>query len=86
MKNNETLSKIHNRIAETCNAVTWDYNKKHCGVDPYYDFKNKAYHFPVWYGDKDADFSSVDEVMNAPFFDGKTIAEIIPDMEYLDGI
>ena len=30
-----TAKAIRNRIAEICSAVTWDYNGKHCGVDPY---------------------------------------------------
>lgn len=77
---------IRDRISEICCAVTWDYNDKPCGVDPYYTDKDKKYHFDTWYGEKMVDFSSVDEVMNAPFFDGKTIAEIIPDIKNLDGI
>ena len=89
-----TAKAIRNRIAEICSAVTWEYKGKPCGVDPCgipikkvtentYEMR---YSFDMWYGDKNADFSSVDEVMNEPFFDGKTIEEIIPDMvDYDEG-
>lgn len=48
-------------------------------------FKMK-YGFDMWYGDKCATFDTVEKVMNEPFFDGKTIEEIIPDMvDYDEG-
>ncbi|MBP0954103.1 MAG: hypothetical protein J6M90_00505 [Oscillospiraceae bacterium] len=44
------------------------------------------YGFDMWYGDKCATFDTVEKVMNEPFFDGKTIEEIIPDMvDYDEG-
>ena len=89
-----TAKAIEDRIKEMCCAVTWDYNGKHCGVDPYgipidkitEDRFKMKYGFDMWYGDKCATFDTAEKVMNEPFFDGKTIEEIIPDMvDYDEG-
>lgn len=76
-----TAKAVQDRIAEICSAVTWVYNNKPCGVDPYGSYK-----FVMWYGDVVEEFTTVEDVMNEPFFDGKTIEEIIPDMvDYDEG-
>ncbi len=40
-------------------------------VDPY-----NPHDFHMRYGDKEIDVHSIDEVMNTPFFNGKTLSDI----------
>ena len=82
MSNNKINDAIKQNVDNMVGAVTWEYKEKKCGIDPISNDKQ----YDVWCGDTITAFSSVDEVMNAPFFDGKTISEIIPEMKNLDGI
>ena len=61
------IDDIKNAISSGHICVTWDYKGKRCGVDPYYSPSDDTLHFPMWYGDKDEDFTSVDDVLSAKF-------------------
>lgn len=70
---------IRDRISEICSHFTFDYLGMTCGVDPL-----SQVCFEMWYGEKIETFRSLDEVMNTPFFDGKTLAEIADEIEIVD--
>lgn len=59
--------------------VLFEYNGKNCGVDPF-----NAHYFDMWYGDTFMEAKSVDEVFSTPFFDGKSLSEIFPDVQDLE--
>ena len=63
MKKDELKERIKSLISE----VTFTYNGERCGVDPF-----SAHDFDVWYGDKYEKMTDIDQVMNTPFFNGKT--------------
>lgn len=71
--------KIRNRINEICTHFTFTYHGKSCGVDPY--SKND---FEMWCGDSDFRAKNIDEVMNHPLFDGKSLTEIAEDIEIIE--
>ena len=71
--------KIKNRINEICSHFTFEYNGKPCGVDPY--SKND---FDMWCGDSEFCAKSIDEVMDYPLFNGKSLTEIADDIEIID--
>lgn len=73
------VEQIKDRINELCSVVTFDYNEKSCGVDP---FSND--NFDMWYGKKTQNVKSIDEVMNDKFFDGKSLTEIIDKIKNID--
>lgn len=52
--------------------ITFTYNNKNCGVDPF-----RKDNFEMWYGDNTMTAKSIDEVMNTPFFDGNSFNEIV---------
>ena len=66
------VEQIKDRINELCSVVTFDYNGKCCGVDPF-----SHDNFDMWYGDKAKTVTSIYEVMNDKFFDDKSLTEII---------
>ena len=74
-----TAAYLRYRINSLIHHVLFDYKGIPCGVDP---FSHKE--FDAWYGDKAETMTSIDEVMNKPFFDGKSLTEIVPEIENLE--
>lgn len=70
---------LKDRISSLVTHVLFDYKGVACGVDPF--SKNE---FDVWYGDKNETMRSIDEVMNSPFFDGKSLTEISPEIQNVE--
>lgn len=64
-------AELRERIDSLCTHILFDYNEKDCGVDP---FSHSEY--DMWYGDKLETFTSIDDVMKTPFFDGKSLEDI----------
>lgn len=58
--------------------IAFDYDGKHCGVDPL-----AADRFDAWCGDEDEEFESVDELIESPFFNGKPLKEICDEVEIM---
>ena len=66
-------------LSDCCNDITFVYNKKNSGImSEVADFK-KTYH--MWYGDKDQKYSSVDDLMSDPFFDGQSLRDIFSTVD-----
>ena len=76
-----TAKDLRDRINSICTRVLVDYNGKECGVDP---FNEK--HFDMWCGDDFMEAHSIDEVMQAPFFEGKPLEEIVDQLENVEGM
>lgn len=75
-----TVEKVKNRILEFCSHFTFEYDDKICGIDPY-NFNE----FDMWYGENVTHTaSSIDEVMNKPFFDGKSLTQIADEIKIID--
>lgn len=74
-----TAKELKDRIESLCTHVLFDYNGKECGVYPF-----NAKHFDMWYGDKFTEAHSIDEVMKAPFFEGKALQDIVDQLENVE--
>ena len=61
------------------------YKGKDFGIDPTGRVGSPDATFCVWYGDEDIYLHSIDEVFTTPFFDGKSLSEILDDIEDIDG-
>lgn len=59
--------------------IMFEYNGYLCGVDPLF-----ADNYTMWYGAKCITATSIDEVMNRKFFDGKSLSEIEADIVELE--
>ncbi|MCD7943423.1 MAG: hypothetical protein LUE25_01100 [Clostridiales bacterium] len=75
----ESANIIKNRISELCTHVTFEYNGKLCGVDPYNENS-----FELWYGDNLIEVTNIDDVMQIPFFESKSLLEIADEIVNLD--
>ncbi|MCD8055316.1 MAG: hypothetical protein LUE25_01145 [Clostridiales bacterium] len=71
-----TAEMIKNRISEICSHFLFTYNGKNCGVDPF-----SQNDFDMWYGDDYHHADSIENVMNVPLFDGKTLTDIANKIE-----
>ena len=76
-----TAKDLRDRINSICTHVLFDYNGKECGVD---SLNEK--HFDMWCGDDFMEAHSIDEVMQAPFFEGKPLEEIVDQLENVEGM
>lgn len=62
---------IKKRISEICTLFGFVYHQKEGNVDPYSETE-----FLIFFDGNEKTVHSIDEVMNTPFFDGKTLSEI----------
>lgn len=76
-----TAKQIKDRINEICTIFEFDYKGKNCAVDP---FSKSS--FVMWYGDNDYIAHSIDDVMSVKLFDGKSLTEIVDEIENVDGL
>ena len=60
--------------------LVFKYNNKEYHIDPYYNFDTKQRSYLLFCKDKEELVYSVDEVMTNPFFDGKSLSDIIDDI------
>ena len=74
-----TIAEIKDRLSEIVTQMTFIYNGKDCGVDPM-----SITEFDMWCGDDFVTVNSIDEVMETELFDGKTLPDIIDDIEDLE--
>lgn len=70
---------LQDRIDSLIKHVLFDYKGISCGVDPF-----SHHEYDVWYGKKCETMKSIDEVMNKPFFDGKSLSEIAPEIQNVE--
>ena len=71
-----TALEIKDYVGSLVSHITFTYNNKDCGVDP---FKKDC--FDMWCGEDTMTAKSIDEVMETPFFDGKSLNEIASKIE-----
>lgn len=71
---------LRNELVHEWNDVEFIYNGKQAGVTS--EVHNYTPTFSMWYGNKEKEFSDIDEVMSDKFFDGKSLAEIAEIVEY----
>ena len=73
------VTDLMQRINSLCTHITFKFNGKSCGVDPF-----SHNNFEMWCGDMVMTAKSIDEVMNTPFFDGRPLTDIMDEVEDLD--
>lgn len=75
-----TIAQVKDYLAKLTSHITFEYNGQSCGIDPL-----SKHEFNMWYGSDEMTVNSIDKVMNANFFDGKSLEEIwdeITELEY----
>ena len=74
-----TAFEMKERLREMNSHILFDYKGQPCGVDPL-----SVKHYDMWYGDKTAEAGSLDEVMTTKLFDGRSLNEIVGQVENVD--
>ena len=73
------FSELYNYVKSITSHVLFEYNGKSCGIDPF-----SIDDFDMWYGDEYYKAESIDDVMNHPLFDGKSLTEIFEEITDFD--
>ncbi len=76
-----SVDEIRDYITSLCSHLTFDFEGKSCGVDPLAPDQ-----FDMWCGDDFMEAHSIDEVMKAPFFEGKALENIVNQLENVEGM
>ena len=76
-----TADKIKTRIGEMCTLFAFEYDGKDGNVDPCYSPVTKQDNFLLYYDGNEQTVHNIDDVMNTPFIDGKTLTEIADKIE-----
>lgn len=75
-----TISEFKKHMSFLVGCVNFEYNGRDCGIDPLNHTE-----YDIWYGDDCITVKSIDELLEAKFFDGKTIVDIwdsVADLHY----
>lgn len=72
---------IKNRIAEMVTLFGFVYNGKDGNVDPYYLPKTKTKEFLLFFDGEEQTVHNIDDVMNTPFIEGKTLNDVADEIE-----
>lgn len=75
-----TIQKLKNIIADCCNDVLFTYNGKKSGVTS--EVHDSIPTFQVWHGSETKEYDNVDDVVNDKFYSGKSIKDLLPDIEF----
>lgn len=70
-------AELQSRIDSLYSHILFRYNGKDCGIDPL----NRT-SIDVWCGDEFQNFTSVEDVMCTPFFDGKALQDICSEISF----
>lgn len=73
------VTEIRNHIESLCSHLTFEYNGKNCGVDPL-----SHNQIDMWCGDDAMTATSIDEVMESPFFNGQSLRNIANKIENIE--
>ncbi len=76
--------KIKARINEMCTLFGFEYNGKEGNVDPCYSHSDKQYNFLLFFDGEEQIVHSIEDVMNTPFIDGKTLTEVAEKIEIIE--
>ena len=68
---------IHD-LTEEYGTAEFVYNDKKCGVEP--EVKDSAITYCMWYGDKWKDYSDKDELLNDPFFNRRSLTDVLQEV------
>ena len=74
------LEDILEDVITITSCVTFIYNGKNCGIDPY-----SQNNFAMWYGDEDFNATSIDDVITVKLFDGKSLAQLADEIKWISG-
>ena len=74
------INEIRETLLQCFNDLYFNYNGKKCGVSP--KVYNSTLSYQVWYGDSIKTFSNITDVLNNPFYDGKSLKDIVGDIDY----
>ncbi|APU71001.1 hypothetical protein LCR01_00610 [Companilactobacillus crustorum] len=73
------IEQLKAKILDDGSGFTFTLDSKPCGMEP--DSRNKETYYPAWYGDKNKDFNNIDDLMSDEFFGGKSMVQLIDDIE-----
>lgn len=69
------LEEVYAYLEGIVSDILFEYQGKDCGVDPL-----SRTEYDVWYGEKAETMTSVEDVFQKPFFDGKSLTDIFPEI------
>lgn len=76
MKNKDLIKQ---RLSEMCTHILFEYNGKNCGIDPL--ARNEI---DMWYDNSCYTAKSVDDAMNHPLFDGKSLNQVADEVKNIE--
>ena len=79
-----TADKIQKRISDCVTLFGFEYDGKSGGVDPYYLPETNSFEFLLFYDGDDVTVHSIDDVMNTPFINGKSLLDLFDKLTITD--
>ncbi|CAJ1185097.1 hypothetical protein CP1MG86_MNBNLCLN_00764 [Companilactobacillus paralimentarius] len=73
------IEQLKFKILDDGSGYTFTYDGKPCGMET--EVENSVFTFDAWSGDKNKDYTDIDELMTDKFYSGKSITELIDTVE-----
>lgn len=74
-----TIKEFLHNLVDSYGTAEFTYKGKKCGVEP--ETKNSITTYCMWYDKEWKDFETVDDLMKDKFFDGKSLTDILPEVD-----
>lgn len=72
-------NQIRKRLLEFCSLMVFQYREQEFDIDPF-----SPCDFHINYNGNEFDVHSIDEVLNTPFLDGKSMKDVMGELEVVD--
>jgi len=73
------IDQLKAKILDDGSGFTFTYNGNPCGMEP--DVKNSVFVYDAWCGENNKYYYNIDDLMNDKFFGGKSMAQLINNIE-----
>ena len=77
------LDAIKNRLKQCVTLLEFIYNGKHGNIDPYRT-PEKGLHFLLYFDGYEKMVYDIEDVINTPFIEGKTLSEVFDQIDITD--
>lgn len=74
-----TIEELKKKILSDGSGYTFTYKGEPCGMEP--TVEDSVFTFGAWSGDKNKDYTDIDELMIDKFYSGKSLTELIDTVE-----
>ena len=80
-----TQADLKKMIENSIDLFEFEYDCREGNIDPYYIPETKSMEYLLYFDGNEKIVKSIEEVMNTPFIDGKSLNDLAAHIQFTDG-